>query len=320
MTHDSEKVQKRRPRRRKTPYIPNLAEFSFRPSHDWSREEASRLYDARLQSSQHLPIDEVFFEDCISGMKTLPPDSIDLVIADPPFGISFDGKSSVYNRDETLVVEGYKEATGSYDQFTQEWIAEIPRLMKPESSVYIFSGWTNLGSVLNATDRAGLHLLNHIIWHYPFGVYTKRRFVTSHYHILLLVKNPKKYFFNKIENYPQDVWVIKRMYQAGRSKNSTRLPLDVVSRCIDFSSRPGDVVLDPFMGNGTTALAAKANFRHFVGFEVNRRLKRLIATELTRVSAGQDYTPYTDRLPSLEELAERYPRAYREYLKRQEEK
>jgi site-specific DNA-methyltransferase (adenine-specific) len=192
--------------------------------------------------------------------------------------------------------------------------------MKPQSSAYVFSGWTNLDAILNAANKVGLHLLNHIIWHYPFGVFTKRRFVTSHYHILLLVRNKKKYFFNKIENYPEDVWPIKRMYRSGKTKNSTKLPIEVVSRCIDFSSRPGDVILDPFMGNGTTAVAAKASYRHFVGFEINKRLKRHLLKEIGSVDAGQDYIPYAKRLPSIAELAEKYPRAYKEYLKRQENK
>ncbi|TFF92473.1 site-specific DNA-methyltransferase [Candidatus Thorarchaeota archaeon] len=253
-------------------------------------------------------------------MKRLPDSSIDLVIADPPFGIGFDGKSGVYNRDDSLVIDGYEEAIGSYMGFTERWMAELPRIMTPHSSAYVFSGWTNLDAVLNGARKAGLTTLNHLIWHYPFGVYTKRRFVTSHYHIVLLVKDSKKYFFNKIENYPQDVWIVKRRYRTGKEKNSTRLPLEVVAKCIDYSSRPGDVVLDPFMGNGTSAVAAKANLRHFIGFEINKKMKRLLKKEIERVQPGEMYRPYAERLPSIEELAELYPRAYKEYLKRTGEK
>ncbi|MFX1483171.1 MAG: DNA-methyltransferase, partial [Promethearchaeota archaeon] len=196
--------------------------------------------------------------------------------------------------------------------------AELPRIMKPKSSAYVFSGWTNLDAVLHGARAAGLVTLNHLIWHYPFGVYTKKRFVTSHYHILLLVKNPRKYFFNKIENYPEDVWIVKRQYRTGQVKNATKLPLDVVSKCVDFSSKPGDVVLDPFMGNGTTAIAAKSNFRHFIGFEINRKLRPLLEKETSRVKPGQSYSPYSERLPSIDELSKQYPQAYREYIRREE--
>ncbi|MFW9925522.1 MAG: DNA-methyltransferase [Candidatus Thorarchaeota archaeon] len=317
MTTDSESKTKEKSRKgRAKRYVPNLAEFYFKPTYDWSREKAQRLYAKVKSKSSDFDLDTIRFEDCVKGMKDFPDGCIDLIIADPPFGIAFDGKSSVYNRDESLVVEGYEEAT-EYHEFTRSWLAELPRLMKPTSSAYVFSGWTNLESVLTGAREAGLVTLNHLIWHYPFGVYTKKRFVSSHYHIILLVKNPKKYFFNKIENYPEDVWVVKRDYRTGLTKNATKLPLEVVTKCVDFSSKPGDIILDPFMGNGTTAIAAKSNFRHFIGFEINKQLKPLLEEEIHSVEAGQTYQSYSSRLPSLKELSELYPQAYREYIRRE---
>jgi site-specific DNA-methyltransferase (adenine-specific) len=248
-------------------------------------------------------------------MKKLPEACIDLVIADPPFGIDFNGKSGVYNRDEALVVEGYGEIGESYEEFTTNWMSELPRIMSEQASAYIFSGWNNLEAVLRGARKAGLTTINHLIWNYQFGVYTKKRFVTSHYHILFLAKNPDQYFFNKIQHYPEDVWRIKRSYMTGQKKNSTKLPVEVVERCIDFSSKPGDVVLDPFIGNGTSGVAAKANWRHYVGFEVNQELREIIESEVDTVQPGETYIPYTDRLPSIDELAKRYPRAYQEYLR-----
>lgn len=305
---------------RTKPYIPNLAEFYFQPTHDWSHKEAEGLFKSKVHSLGDFDQDAIYYQECINGMKSLPKSSIDLIIADPPFGIEFDGMSSVYNRNDSLVIPGYEEVQGSYHEFTKDWLAELPRIMKKEASAYVFSGWTNLDAILNAARSAGLTTLNHLIWHYPFGVYTKRRFVTSHYHIILLVKNPKNYFFNKIENYPEDVWIVKRRYRTGLSKNSTKLPIDVVTRCIDFSSKPGDIILDPFLGNGTTAVAAKSNFRHFIGFEINTKLKSHIRKEIDAVIPGQSYLPYNQRLPTIEELAKIYPRAYREYVKQEGEK
>ncbi|MBN2229522.1 MAG: site-specific DNA-methyltransferase [Candidatus Thorarchaeota archaeon] len=253
-------------------------------------------------------------------MRCLPDSSVNLIIADPPFGIDFNGKSSVYNRDDELVIAGYEEVQGSYRAFSKAWMKELLRIMKQDASAYIFSGWTNLDAILAGANDAGLKVLNHLIWHYPFGVYTKRRFVTSHYHILLLVKDLKSYYFNKIENYPEDVWIVKRKYRTGLEKNGTKLPLEVVARCVDFSSRPGDIVLDPFLGNGTTAVAAKSSFRHFIGFEINEELKPLLKREINAVIPGQSYRPYRERLPTLKDLSQLYPRAYREYLKRAGEK
>ena len=318
MTTDTDSKKKGESRKgRAKRYIPNLAEFYFKPTYNWSRGEAEHLYTKTQSPSPKFELDSIKFEDCVEGMKELPGESIDLVIADPPFGIDFDGKSGVYNRDERLVIEGYEETSESYHEFTSKWLAELPRIMKPESSAYVFSGWTNLDAVLQGGRDAGLVTLNHLIWHYPFGVYTKKRFVTSHYHIVLLVKNPRKYFFNKIENYPEDVWAVKRQYRTGLAKNATTLPLEVVSRCIDFSSKPGDIVLDPFMGNGTSALASKLNYRHFLGFEINEKLRPLLKREIANIKPGASYIPYSERLPTIEELAELYPKAYREYIRRE---
>jgi site-specific DNA-methyltransferase (adenine-specific) len=314
-TNSTKKTTKRE-KERSASYIPHLAGFYFEPTFDWSYKEAEQLHTNTTHLLNEFPQDSVNFIECIEGMKRLPKSSVDMIVADPPFGIDFDGKSSVYNRDEALVIGGYEEAQGSYTEFTKQWMNQLPRIMKRGASAYVFSGWTNLASILAASNEAGLATLNHLIWHYPFGVYTKRRFVTSHYHIVLLVKDPKSYFFNKIENYPEDVWIVKRKYRTGLAKNGTKLPLDVVSRCIDFSSRPGDIILDPFMGNGTTAVAAKSAFRHFIGFEINKKLKSLINREIGSVQPGQLYKAYRERLPTLEELALLYPRAYREYQKR----
>ncbi len=306
-------------KKRSRRYIPNLAEFYFKPTYDWSQDEALALYKSNESLSDGSSLNVIHYEDSIEGMTSLPKGEIDLVIADPPFGIEFDGKSSVYNRDQSLVVDGYEEANGSYDAFTKDWIAQLPRILKDDGSVYIFSGWTNLESVLRGAREAGLELLNHIIWHYPFGVFTRRKFVTSHYHVLLLVKNSNSYFFNKLEHYPEDVWTAKRKYRAGELKNSTKLPLDVVERCIDYSSKPGDVVLDPFMGNGTTAIAAKFNFRHYIGYEINPKMKRIIDADISEAELGSHYTPYIERIPTEKELSDRYPRAYKEYQRLQSE-
>jgi site-specific DNA-methyltransferase (adenine-specific) len=301
-------------------YIPHLAEFYFEPTFDWSYKKAEQLFYNANHVIDEFEQDQVYYTECIQGMKQLPNSSVNMIVADPPFGIDFDGKSGVYNRDESLVISGYEEATGSYTEFTKRWTSQLPRIMKKNASAYVFSGWTNLGAILAGADEAGLKILNHLIWHYPFGVYTKRRFVTSHYHIVLLVKDLNSYFFNKIENYPEDVWIVKRKYRTGLAKNGTKLPLEVVTRCIDFSSRPGDIILDPFMGNGTTAVAAKSAFRHFIGFEINKQLKPLLKHEIGSVQPGQSYRPYKERLPTLEELAVLHPRAYREYQRREGQK
>ena len=103
-----------------------------------------------------LTVDKIQYRDCISGMHALPGDSIDCIIADPPFGLSFTGKESIYNRDDRYVRSGYQEARGDYAEFSKKWIAVLPRIMKPTSTAWIFSGWTNLIDILNAARDAKL--------------------------------------------------------------------------------------------------------------------------------------------------------------------
>jgi site-specific DNA-methyltransferase (adenine-specific) len=292
---------------KKRKYVPGLAAMNFKPDNDWTKEQALSLYE---KAESVVPVDEVRYMDCISGMKNLPKECIDLVIADPPFGIDFSSKENLYNRNSDLVPSGYKEvAPTEYLEFTKAWIQEVPRILKNTGSIYIFSGWTHLKEILDAIQckSSKLTIINHLIWKYQFGVFTRRKFVTSHYHVLFCVKNPKKYFFNKIEHYPEDVWEIPRKYKPGQIKNRTKLPEEVVSRCIHFSSRPGDLIFDPFMGNGTTAVCAKANYRHFLGYEINRNLKAIIEKNLNTIQLGADYIPYRELIPSMDDLAKKYP-------------
>ena len=231
-----------------------------------------------------MEFDTIYYEDCIANIpKRIKENSIDLIIADPPFGIKFDGKGKQYNRKSEFVVTGYSEVTQeNYLEFSKAWIKAIYPVLKETGSAYIISGWTNLKEILIAVDEAGFITQNHIIWKYQFGVFTKRKFVTSHYHILFLVKNPKKYYFNKIDHYPEDVWEIKREYLPGEKKNSTKLPNELVEKLLNYSSKENDLVLDPFMGNGTTAVACVKLKRNYVGFEINPNAKEIIDFNLSK--------------------------------------
>lgn len=306
----------------KRKYIPGLAAFKHTPKGNWNWKEAEKFYN---QAKNPFPFDwdTVYFEDSVEGMRKLPNNSVDLIFADPPFGIDFSGKEPLYNRDSSFVVDEYNEIEGDYASFSEKWIKELPRIMKETASIYLVSGWTNLEFVLSAARRAGLELINHIVWNYQFGPFTKHKYVSSHYHILFLVKNEEQYYFNKIEHYTEDTWLydneiwnLKRKYKKKEEKNGTKLPIGLVQKCIDYSSKPGDIVLDPFMGNGTTAEAAKGSFRHFIGFEINKNLKSIIKRNVDLMEKGKLYRQYSTLKP-IEKLRKKYPRAYKIYLNEQ---
>jgi len=212
---------------------------------------------------------QLYCGDCLELMKSIPDEAIDLVITDPPFGIEFKAKKLNYNRKGGRVIEGYQEiAKENYPVFTHSWLSQVYRILNPTGSIYVFSGWNNLKDILNALDDVGFITINHIIWKYQFGVFTRRKFVTSHYHVLFAVKDAKQYVFNKIDHYPEDVWVIKREYWSGKVKTPTKLPRELVQKIIRYSSNEGCLIFDPFLGSGTVAEVAATLRRRFLGFEI----------------------------------------------------
>ena len=223
--------------------------------------------------------------DCIQGMKSVPKNKIDLVITDPPFAINFRAKKANYNRKQSHVLEGYNEISAeNYYDFTLEWMSQVHRILKESGSMYLFSGWNNLKEILMAIDDVGFHLVNHIIWKYQFGVVTKNKYVTSHYHCLYVCKNEKKRKFFPFKRFSknaksedghslhyqdkEDVWEIKREYWTGDTKTPTKLPAEIIEKILFYSSKKNDIVFDPFLGSGQVAVVSKIHERRFCGFEV----------------------------------------------------
>ena len=230
-------------------------------------------------------IDTIKLGDCIELMSEMPEESVDLIITDPPFAIDFKATRHNYNRVDSRVLQGYNEIEGNdYLTFTLNWLTEATKVLKDTGSMYIFSGWNYLKELLIAIDECGLTTVNHLIWKYQFGVVTKRKYVTSHYHCLYLCKNDKKRIFFPYHRFDkdaktdsggsahyrdkEDVWEIKREYWQGAMKTPTKLPAELIEKILDYSSQKGDVVLDPFLGSGQVAVVSKMKGRHYIGFEI----------------------------------------------------
>ena len=227
-------------------------------------------------------------EDCIAGAKQhLPDECVDLIICDPPYGIGGDALHKHYNRDEKFVPDGYIEVPlGDYPEFSNLWIKEAERVLKPGGSIYVVSGYTNLIHILNALHKTRLSEVNHIIWKYNFGVYTKTKYISSHYHILFYRKGGAKHAFNTFSRFAdceksecggsanyrdrEDVWIINREYKPGKVKNKNELPTELLVKMIQYSSNEGDVVCDFFLGSFSTAKVAKGLNRQAVGFELSK--------------------------------------------------
>jgi len=229
---------------------------------------------------------EIWNEDCILGAKSISDKSVHLLLADPPFGIQESKFDNLYNRNFDNVISGYVEAPQDYDKFTLDWMTEAKRVLDDNGSMYIVSGWTNLPSIFKAIEALNLFVVNHIVWKFNFGVNTKNKYVSSHYHIIYLTKSKKaKRTFNSNCRFTQldkdddggsllyqdleDVWVINKEYQPQTKKNVNKLPNKLVNKIIEYSSNAGDLVCDFFMGNFTTAYCSLELGRRVTGFELN---------------------------------------------------
>jgi len=232
----------------------------------------------------YLKINEIYNDDCKYGIKQVEP-IVDLVIADPPFGIEFKSEKKNYNREKANVIDGYTDIKPeNYYAFTFGWIYEVNKVLKPSGAMYIFSGWNNLYYILRVLEELGLKTINHLIWKYQFGVHTTKKYISSHYHLLYVAEYPDKVKFNtycrfnkeaKSENGTsmnyqdrEDVWNIKREYWTGEKKVPTKLPQEIIKKIIEYSSNPGDLILDPFVGSGQVPFVCKKMNRNFIGFEI----------------------------------------------------
>ncbi|MBN1591702.1 MAG: site-specific DNA-methyltransferase [Candidatus Coatesbacteria bacterium] len=230
---------------------------------------------------------QFYNEDCIEGCKKhAPDDSVDLIITDPPYGIDGDKLHKHYNRKEGFVLDGYIEVPGDqYAEFSLAWIEQAARILRPGGSIYIVSGYTNLVHILNALHATCLEEVNHIIWKYNFGVHTRRKYVSSHYHILYYTKPGERATFNINCRYGanerdnagslnyrdrEDVWIINREYKPTQRKNKNELPKQLLIKMIQYSSNEDDLVCDLFLGSFSTAKVAIGLNRRAMGFEKSK--------------------------------------------------
>lgn len=259
---------------------------------------------------------KVYNQSCVEGMREHVADgSIDLIFTDPPYGIKGDELDVHYHRDESKVVPGYVDVPLSeYAKFSLDWIKECERVLRPGGSMYIVSGYTNLHHILNALHATDLEEINHIIAKYSFGVSTKNKFVSSHYHVLFWAKPDRgrqKRTFNSNYKYTDQkdsyhdrlsVQDMPRDYKPGQVKNKNQLSEDFIEKFVMYSSNRGDTVLDCFGGGLTTGRTALRWGRNFVGFELNTHAYDAFVPTLAEVEELPDPVPST---PDAVELAKR---------------
>ncbi len=226
-------------------------------------------------------LNKIICGDCIETLGKIAQPFVDLIFADPPFNIGY--KYDKYHD---------KVERNNYIAWTKDWIAACKKVLKPAGSFYIAIGDDYAANVKVIADELGLVMRNWIIWHYTFGQQTKDKFARSHTHIFYFVNDSKNFAFNDFAvrvpsdrqliyadkranpagKIPDDVWEDPRV--CGTFKERTgwhpcQMPEQLLMRIIAASSNAGDCVLDPFVGSGTTAAAAKKLHRNYVGIEIS---------------------------------------------------
>jgi modification methylase len=233
-------------------------------------------------------LDTIIKGDCVAALEALPDQSVDVIFADPPYNLQLGG--TLHRPDQSLVdaVDDEWDQFASfeaYDAFTRAWLLACRRVLKPAGTIWVIGSYHNIFRVGATLQDLNFWILNDIVWRKtnPMPNFKGRRFQNAHETMIWASRDAKAkgYTFNydamKAAN--DDVqmrsdWLFpicnggERLKGAdGKKVHPTQKPEALLARILMASSKPGDVVLDPFFGSGTTGAVAKRLGRHFVGIE-----------------------------------------------------
>jgi len=236
-------------------------------------------------------LDTILEGDCISALERLPAGTVDLVFADPPYNLQLSGE---LHRPDQSRVDGVDEEWdrfsdfAAYDAFTRAWLMACRRVLKPNGTLWVIGSYHNIFRVGAILQDLGFWILNDIVWRKtnPMPNFRGRRFANAHETMIWATRSAdaKRYTFNydALKAFNDDLqmrsdWLLpictgeERLKHADGAKvHPTQKPEALLYRVLLASSRPGDVVLDPFFGTGTTGAVAKRLGRHFIGVERDR--------------------------------------------------
>src|SRR5438034_3252436 len=233
----------------------------------------------------------ILIGDCVEKLGELPAESVDLVFADPPYNLQLSGdlKRPDESRVDAVDDDWDKFASfAAYDAFTRAWLIACRRVMKPAATLWVIGSYHNIFRVGAMLQNLGFWILNDVIWRKsnPMPNFRGRRFTNAHETLIWVARSPtaKAYAFNyeALKAGNDDVqmrsdWTIalctgeERLKDpTGKKLHPTQKPQALLARIILASSRPDDLVLDPFCGTGTTGAVAKLLGRRFIGVERDR--------------------------------------------------
>lgn len=251
---------------------------------------------------QKLPVGQILLGDCTKILNSLPEKSVDLIFADPPYNLQL---SQELWRPNLTKVEAVNDAWDQfpsfdeYDEFTRSWLIACRRVLKDTGTIWVIGSYHNIYRVGGILQDLGFWILNDIIWikTNPMPNFRGVRFTNAHETLLWAQKDKgARYTFNyqDMKALNDDLqmrsdWILpictgaERVKHNGQKAHSTQKPEALLYRIILSSSNPGDVVLDPFFGTGTTGAVAKKLHRHWIGIERDEEYIRVAEERINGV-------------------------------------
>ena len=248
----------------------------------------------RSKPPVELETDRILEQDCVSAMASLPDACIDMIFADPPYNLQLGGDLF---RPEGSMVDAVDDdwdkfdTFAAYDKFTRAWLKEARRILKPNGTLWVIGSYHNIFRVGAALQDEGFWILNDVVWRKanPMPNFRGTRFTNAHETMIWASQGEKaKYTFNyktmkslNDELQMRSDWLIpicagqERLKEDGKKAHPTQKPEALLYRVMLASTKPGDVVLDPFFGTGTTGAVARRLGRHWLGIEREKRYCRV---------------------------------------------
>jgi modification methylase len=234
-----------------------------------------------------LPFNVIIEGDCIAEMEKLPDCSVDMIFADPPYNLQLGGDLF---RPEGGRVDAVDDdwdkfdSLGAYDEFTRRWLAEARRILKDDGTIWVIGSYHNIYRVGSLLQDAKFWILNDIVWRKtnPMPNFRGTRFTNAHETLLWCAKDDKaRYTFNyrAMKALNDDLqmrsdWTLPICSGGERVKGDdggkahpTQKPEALLYRILLACTKPGDIVLDPFFGTGTTGAVARRLGRQWIGIE-----------------------------------------------------
>jgi modification methylase len=240
-----------------------------------------------LVAAAKLQTNRIILGDCLAELAKLPTASIDLIFADPPYNLQLDG---ALLRPNNTTVDGVDDAWdkfasfADYDAFSRAWLAECRRVLKPDGAIWVIGSYHNIFRLGVAIQDLGFWIQNDVIWRKvnPMPNFRGMRFTNAHETLIWAARDAKSrvtFNYDSLKVMNDDLqmrsdWLFpicsgpeRLKDDGGRKAHPTQKPEALLARVILATTQPGDVVLDPFFGTGTTGAVAKRLGRKFIGIE-----------------------------------------------------